>query len=344
MRNETEFDDVQVYSVNNPPKGNALENIVTGGDIVQRQQTQYTTAVQVVKSRELKRVEKLVKSEIELNPEGTYYEWDVWDSRQGKKVPITGITIGTAMSIARNYGNCAVDVQVDETPSHYIFYAVFLDIESGFTFRRAFRQRKNQGLGKNMDKDRAEDITFQIGQSKAIRNVVRGATPSALSSKSIEYAKYLIKEDINSEGVEKSRQGAAENLRKLGVTQEQLEEYTGISDPSQWDIETITKLRTAYGAIRNGDTTISTLFGHTDKSDVKLKGSAEATKVSPKESSAENTPATQGQSTKNSEPEPEKEQESDKQEEPEDLFSKKEEKPEPSKGRGRPRKDDVPFI
>lgn len=344
-----EFDDVQVYDVNNPPQSNTLDGMVSDGAIVQRQQTQYMTAVKVLNPRELKQVERRVRAEVELDPESTYYEWEVWDKRKKEMVPITGITIGTAMSIARNYGNCAVDVKVDETPTHYIFYPVFLDLESGFTFSRAFRQRKNQNISSKMDRDRADDITFQIGQSKAIRNVVRGATPSALSVKSIEYAKSIIAKDINSEGIEKSREGAVENFKKIGITLRQLAEYTGIPDPSSWDIETVTKLRVAYRAIINGDVDKDELFPTAEKDGIKLKGSAEATKVSPKESSAENSAGLPTQNAKNREPEVEKEPENetggDGEEETDDLFGKKgEEKEAAPKRRGRPSKENIPFI
>lgn len=109
------------------------------------------------------------------------YSWEVNDRRNQRKTTIEGPTIKLANALARTYGNCAIDVRAMDQGSHWIFYARFCDLEKGFQTVRAFSQRKNQSTGMSDRRggtaaaDREADIIFQIGQSKAIRNVVVNA-------------------------------------------------------------------------------------------------------------------------------------------------------------------------
>lgn len=108
------------------------------------------------------------------------------DKRTGKTTLVTGPTIGCALDVARAYGNCTVDVErVEDLKDGWVMYGVFLDIENGFRLGRPFRQRRAPNIGNyGGDGGRAEDITFQIGASKAIRNVtvnaLRGIIDEAL--------------------------------------------------------------------------------------------------------------------------------------------------------------------
>lgn len=95
-------------------------------------------------------------------------------SKTGGTKTIEGGTIKMANDLVREYGNCMVDVRVIEQSDSHVFYARFIDYETGFCLTRAFRQRKGQKTMKT-DEERQADIVFQIGQSKAIRNVVLNA-------------------------------------------------------------------------------------------------------------------------------------------------------------------------
>lgn len=113
------------------------------------------------------------------------YSWEVKDRARGGKTTIEGPTIKLANDLAREYGNCILDVRVQESPGFWLFYARFVDLETGFSTTRSFQQRKSQNTGMK-DQDRAADIVFQIGQSKAIRNIV----VNSLST----YVEYMMEE------------------------------------------------------------------------------------------------------------------------------------------------------
>lgn len=95
-----------------------------------------------------------------------------------KKEWIEGGTVDLAYDLAREYGNNSTEVREVESPSHFTFYARFTDLETGVTTERAFRQRKSQNMGAGMGADRAQDMVYQIGQSKAVRNVILKALSS----------------------------------------------------------------------------------------------------------------------------------------------------------------------
>jgi hypothetical protein len=259
------FDDVKVYNNESVQNSGAMD-LIGLGEIVRQDRTPYMTAVSVVRPRQLGKVKDMVMSEIEIAPDEAFYSWDVNDKRSpaGKKEVIGG-TIGLAMSIARNYGNCAIPTTTEETPTHTVFTSTFIDLESGFTLQRSFRlSKRNTNLG-NYNVDRAEDMQYQIGQSKSIRNVTLQAVPKGLVTKAIAYAKELIAKEINSEGIEKSRENSVAVFKELGVSIEQLGEYTGIYDPEKWSHAVITKLRTLYKAIKNGDVEIYNVFPPKEK-------------------------------------------------------------------------------
>jgi len=114
------------------------------------------------------------------------YSWEVKDNRRKRKVTIEGPTIKMANDLARIYGNCFSGiVEVKIHPTHWEYLALFLDLETGYNTTRPFMQRRNQSAGMK-DSGREEDIAFQIGASKAIRNV----TVNALGS----YVDYCMEE------------------------------------------------------------------------------------------------------------------------------------------------------
>jgi hypothetical protein len=99
-----------------------------------------------------------------------YYRFPV-KTKGGGTEWIEGASIKLANDLAREYGNCDVDTRVTDLGESWLIYARFTDYETGFSMTRPFQQRKGQ-RGMRTGDDRALDIAFAIGASKAIRNVV----------------------------------------------------------------------------------------------------------------------------------------------------------------------------
>lgn len=221
--------------------------------------TQYTTAQIVQRERTIKSVVKRVEDECEMAGDDVYYSWT-----QGGKL-IEGISIDGAMIMLRNYGNCTAEAQVvKEGPDFWVFDAVFIDLETGVTMSRQFRQRKSeahQSSGKNKDADRLLDIAFQIGQSKAIRNVIVNAMPVWLKDKAMAKAKQAADgkyADIPM-WVEKSL-AAYGKLKPRAITKEDLEKKLGGKPTDLWTSGDIQLLLALHRGILARETNVDAEF------------------------------------------------------------------------------------
>lgn len=208
----------------------------------------YVTAMQVLKPRNLNRVISKCVEEASIAGEEFIYSW-----KQGGSI-IEGLTIGAALSIVRNFGNSFVDVDVEERANAYIFTAYFCDLETGFNLSRSYRQNKaspKTKYGKDVyEGERGTDIIFQIGQSKAIRNVVLNAVPRWLATKVLEEAKNNAMATINNMGEVKARELI---LRKIGNLKVELERVENIYGKSKsWDKVKLVQLSSALKSLENG--------------------------------------------------------------------------------------------
>ena len=106
--------------------------------------------------------------------EDWYYRWPVKEKKTGNITWVEGPSIKLANDLARLYGNDEIDTRVIDLGDSWLIYARFTDYETGYSLTRPFQQRKAQRtMGE--DADRQRDIAFQIGCSKAIRNVTVNA-------------------------------------------------------------------------------------------------------------------------------------------------------------------------
>jgi hypothetical protein len=104
-----------------------------------------------------------------------FYRFPVKNKRTGQTDWIEGPSIKLANDLARIYGNCEVETRVQGHGDSYMIYARFIDLETGFALTRAFQQSKSAARIGGSDNARRDDMALQIGQSKAIRNVVTDA-------------------------------------------------------------------------------------------------------------------------------------------------------------------------
>jgi hypothetical protein len=91
----------------------------------------------------------------------------------------------------------------------------------GFVLERPFQQRKGQNVGGGMDKDRATDIVFQIGTSKAARNVVCNAL-SEFTDFAFAVAREQLVEKVG-KNLDKFRNQVLERLATLKVDVKRVE-------------------------------------------------------------------------------------------------------------------------
>jgi hypothetical protein len=218
-----------------------------------RSQTQFHTAVAVQRPRNLDKVVAAVLREAEFAGDAFYYSFPMG----GKK--IEGPSIGLAMAVAREWSNCAVPVEYYETPTEWVFNAHFVDLERGFTVSRVFRKKKGKGAFKKLEDDRAEDMTFQAAQSRAIRNVVLAGVPRWLTDQAKERAKEAVLKGISKEGLAAATEKALKFLAGYGITEERVLAVLGKSK-NEWASEDIAALRGMASQLKDGQATAEQLF------------------------------------------------------------------------------------
>ena len=159
-------------------------DMVADGATMQQIRTTHATALSVQQPRELKKVKNNLMIEAGLAGELFYYGWGAGKDK------IEGPTVKMALALARCWGNCAITMQpMQDAGDSWVMTATFVDLETGFTVDRQFRQSKRSIVYGKHDAERKDDIRFQIGQSKAQRNVILNALPDWLVSAAMQEAK-----------------------------------------------------------------------------------------------------------------------------------------------------------
>lgn len=237
---------------------NTAGEAIAEGKTIQQIQTTYTTAVRVQQPRSLIDIEKRCLAESALAGEACFYGWGSGKDR------VEGPTIDCAMIAVRNWGNSVVEMQpIHETQSAYIMTAVFIDLETGFTYTRQFRQSKKSMVYGVKEAERKDDVRFQIGESKAQRNAILKALPAWLIDKMMDRAKEGVREKIDlyveKNGIEKARKLSADTLSKMGVPTERVEAKYG-KKYGAWDVDLLVLLRGDITALTNGAESGDALF------------------------------------------------------------------------------------
>jgi len=219
----------------------------------------YSTAVAVQKPRDLHSVTRALEQESQLAGESFYYGWGAGKDR------IEGPSIGLAVAAARCWGNCAIELlPMQDTPTSWVFTAAFVDLETGFTITRQFRQSKKWTVHGKHDAERKDDMRFQIGQSKATRNVILKAVPEWLVDKALAAAKAGVRAKIEayikSKGMSAAIDVLVSSLAKVGVTEPHILDKCGVATLQGLTVENLVILKGDLTAIQNGQEFANVLF------------------------------------------------------------------------------------
>ncbi|SHG87292.1 hypothetical protein [Bradyrhizobium erythrophlei] len=214
--------------------------------------------------RDPENIFKQIRIEAAAAGENFYYRFPVRakikDPETGKETwgtdYIEGPTIKCANSVSRLFGNCDVDCRVLDVGSHWVFHARFMDLETGYSLTRPFQQRKNQGSVRG-DSGRQEDIAFQIGTSKAIRNVITNAL-ELYTTFAWQEAKDAIIEKVGKK-LPFYKEKVAERLKELNIDISRVEAVRG-RPLASWLATDVAKTIAELQAINDGMATADETF------------------------------------------------------------------------------------
>jgi len=232
---------------------NTPAELLRSGMALQKAGTPFVTAITVQKPRNLDKVVAAMDREAEYAGKTFWYSW-----RDKKGNLIEGPSIGLANSLAREWTNCGVTVDFQETADTFIITPRFIDIEKGFQSERVFRQHKGVVQG-NFDPERKLDMALQIGQSKAIRNVVCNAVPKWLVQRAIEKAKQAVVKGIDPKKLTELKKEIHEFFHERGITPEQL--VAKAKRPmAEWTTMTIAAFQADMHAVETGEVSADEIF------------------------------------------------------------------------------------
>lgn len=229
----------------------ALQSLAHG-EALRRVQSPYVTAIAVQKPRRMELVIKQAEEEAALLGESAFYSWG------SGKDHIQGASVKLANCAIRIWGNAATDLDdVQDTPDAWIFKARCIDHETGYTYTRQFRQSKRSVVHGKHDAERKDDMRFQIGQSKAIRNAVNNFLPEWLTDRMLRCAKASarqgIEQFIKTNGIDKARDGALKRLAGYKVTEDRVLAVLDLQRVGQIEIDDLVRLAGMMRAIESRD-------------------------------------------------------------------------------------------
>jgi len=234
----------------NQPHGHALVRPTQG--IAER----IVGAQPVAVRRDLGSVRQQIKEIAAMAGPDWFYRFPV-RTQQGGQDWIEGPSIKLANNVARIYGNNSNEVREVDVGDAWVFYARFTDIETGFSMERAFHQRKSQTAMKTKDRERQQDIAYQIGQSKAIRNAIVNAL-GVYCDFAFDEARNSIVEKIGKDlkgWIERTK----ERLAQLPVDLKRVERVVG-RPAGQWLATDVARVVALGQSVRDGMATIDECF------------------------------------------------------------------------------------
>lgn len=185
-----------------------------------------------------------------------FYRFPV-KNKDGGQGWIEGPSIKLANDVARIFGNCVIEVRELDVGDAWTFYSRFTDIETGFSMERAYRQRKSQGSIKSKDAERQLDIAYQIGQSKAIRNVICNGL-QLYCDYAFEQAQNSLVEKIGKD-LERWRARTVEGLAKMPVELVRVERIVGRS-AKEWLAPQIAQIIAMMKSVADGMAAVDDVF------------------------------------------------------------------------------------
>ncbi len=280
-----------------------------GGMTMIQQSNRDTTARRVAVARDPGKVFAQINAFCGQFGDQYVYSWQVKNRRESRMDTIEGGTIKLANMLARAYGNCQVDCDVTETKTHYILKAFFIDFETGLSMSRLFQQRKSQNTGM-ADADRQADIIFQIGQSKAIRNVILNVL-SDFSTHAIEQSKSgLLKKFASEEARAKAHEFIELCQERFDVSGIAVDAVVGRAR-REWTIPNLARAYMLMRGVYDGLTSANEAFPTDDIANDMIEGQAaekqevrstkRATAAKPKADSKKDEPKQETQPQHNAE-------------------------------------------
>jgi hypothetical protein len=153
---------------------------------------------------------------------------------------------------------------IQETAEGWYYTHHFIDLETMTSKTRQYFQSKREDVGGRIDPIRANQIRFNKGQSKAIRNCIIQAMPRTLVLQALQAAKKGVSAKMEAfikvKGMAAAQTCTLNQLKSVGVDEAAILAKAGKEKLADLVLEDLVMLAADYKAIENGDAHASELF------------------------------------------------------------------------------------
>lgn len=176
----------------------------------------------------------------------------------GQDTVIEGLSVRMAEIIAGAWGNLRVQTRIVGNDGRMITaQAICHDLETNVAVSKEVKRSIMTKKGYTYSQD-MQVVTGNAAASIAFRNSVLTVIPKAVTKRIINEVKQVaLGQSID---LETSRQNIIGYFGKLGVSQQQLFDYLGISKVEEIDKQRVFELRATANAIKEGTTTVQETF------------------------------------------------------------------------------------
>lgn len=176
----------------------------------------------------------------------------------GQDTVIEGLSVRMAEIIAGAWGNLRVQSRIIGNDGRMITaQAICHDLETNFAVSKEVKRSIMTKKGHTYSQD-MQVVTGNAAASIAFRNAVLTVIPKAVTKRIINEVKQVaLGQSID---LETSRQNIIQYFGKLGVSQQQLFDYLGITKIEEIDKQRVFELRATANAIKEGTTTVQETF------------------------------------------------------------------------------------
>lgn len=251
--------------------GETAMAMIERGGVLRETSSATQRAVALQYPRDLAHIQEKAIEEAKLAGDSMYYSWEVVNQKTGEKSVVEGPSFWCAVAAYRLFGNCSlVPSPVQITDKEYVFTLTFVDHETGIDYPRSYRMDRNFPVYGNMDKFRKEDIRFQIGQSKGIRNVLTNILPRGLLDRMVTAARDSIRESLEKR-IDKLGKGDFNKGREIvidemlrafgafGVIEERIVMRYGLKR-DHWDLDILVRASGDLKALKTEADSAESLF------------------------------------------------------------------------------------
>lgn len=181
---------------------------------------------------------------------------------------IEGVSVRLAEIIAGSWGNLRVAARIIGNDGKMITcQGICHDLETNLAVSVEVKRRITDKYGKTYSDD-MQVVTGNAAAAIAFRNAVLKVVPKAVTKKVVDEIKQVaLGKSID---LETRRQNMIQYYAKLGVSQDEVLAYSGVSSVEELDNSKVFELRGLANAIKEGTTTIEESF-RSNKKDAKAQ-------------------------------------------------------------------------